>query len=90
MVFAKSVDKDLIRYTDAVRTDGTVCEAFRKLTEKLRSVGEVRLHLNVVSFFVREFTRTAAAWRGVTNQNSIRADLRRLADRFCAALDDHV
>ena len=36
----------------------------------------VRLHLNVVGFFVREFTRI------FTNPNPIRADWRRVADGF--------
>jgi len=38
MVFAKSLDKTLSWYTD--RTDDTVCEAFRRMTEKFRSLRE--------------------------------------------------
>jgi hypothetical protein len=38
----------------------------------------------VVSFFVREITRISLFEYDVANPNPIRADLRRLADGFCA------
>ena len=38
MVVAKSFDKTLFLYTE--HTDGTVCEAFRRMTEKFRAFRE--------------------------------------------------